>query len=130
MVVRFLGSVTIGAIVGGVIHEALMAGLELLRVDGNLKVQLMEGTGAGFGDVVALMLIWLISVTLSVAMTTALAESRLAGWLCALLWLAPITLLAGLGGLTDSGLACAIVVAPVGAVLGTGLARWSENQAQ
>ncbi len=130
MVVRFLGSVTIGAIVGGVIHEALMAGFELLRVDENLRQQLTEGAGAGLADVMALMLIWLISVTLSVAMATALAGSRLAGWLCALMWLVPITLLAGLGGLNDPGLACAIVVAPVGAVLGTGLARWSENQAR
>ncbi len=130
MIVRFLGSVVTGAVVGGIVHEALMQGFDFLNSNGSLTRQLADGAGAGIGDILGLLLILLISVTVSVAMATALAACRLAGWLCALMWLVPITLLAGLGGLSDPELASAMVAVPVAGVLGTRLARWSEKQAE
>ncbi|AKS42888.1 hypothetical protein [Wenzhouxiangella marina] len=121
MIVRFLASIVAGALVGGAIHEGLLAGLALFMPAGDPLQALLEDPAFGPGSQLALLAIWTLVVSCSSAMAAGLSQSLIAGWVCAGLWLVPIGLLIGLGSSQSELLLPAALSCLLGALIGTRL---------
>ncbi len=96
MLVRFLFAILLGMLIGIILCEGLMAGHALFLPDHALLASLADAQELSAGQALILSAYWTVGASASALMATGLAQSRLAGAVCALLWMIPIVLLLGL----------------------------------
>jgi len=123
MLVRFLTGLVGGLLVGVVLFEALLAGLQFLTPEIDINASLALGRGLASLPTVALTGFWALAATASAAMAAALARLSLAGWVAGALWCVPALLIAGLGGLSDLATSGAIAACIAGTLAGSRTAR-------
>jgi hypothetical protein len=126
--VRFLAGLAAGLMVGLIVFEALLAGAELLTPATPIGPALARGEGLSPALTSTVLAFWLLAATASATLATAMTGWSVTGWLAGLCWMVTITLVAGLGGLSDLALAAAMVAGIAGTAIGNRLAHMADSE--